>query len=438
MTHPAAEYKAAIDDLTIHPHTPSPQQVACHGGIFNEPRLIKDGCDWHVLIGHQFDFRQIFRQLAILHSITSRAMRSCRRLLAMEARNDFFSQLDLDITRIRTMCDVNTKCIDLLDGAEAEQLEVAPHQRIGYRHQLAIHDTRRLLDADVVAEGLGHLLDTIKAFKKRHRNHALRFLPVRSLQLTPHQQVELLIGATKLDIGLERHRVISLDQRIKELVNGDRLVTGVALAEIIALEHARNGVLRGEPDEVGRRELVHPGRIERHLGLCRIENLEHLGLVGLGILEYLVTRQGRPGSTFATWITNHPREIPYKEDHLMPQILKLAHLVDEHGMAQMKVGSGRIEPRLDTQRLAPLQLGDQFGLDEHFISAPLDHRQLLFNRLHGKSRTENIKGDNITRSPAIYKPHACNRPADEPFRGLPPLGFAYILDSYFRAKTPEA
>ncbi|GBC55328.1 hypothetical protein PSNTI_07790 [Stutzerimonas stutzeri] len=69
----------------------------------------------------------------------------------------------------------------------------------------------------------------------------------------------------------------------------------------------------------------------------------------------------------------------------MPELLKLAHLVDQHRVTEMKVGSRRIESSLDAQRLASLKLGNQLRLDEHLISAPLDHRQLLLNRLHGNA-----------------------------------------------------
>ena len=55
------------------------------------------------------------------------------------------------------------------------------------------------------------------------KSTAVRALADLLLQLAPHQQVELLVGATEFDIALERHRVVALDERIKELVNGDRL-----------------------------------------------------------------------------------------------------------------------------------------------------------------------------------------------------------------------
>ena len=45
----------------------------------------------------------------------------------------------------------------------------------------------------------------------------LRLLAVRALQLAAHQQVERLVGAAELDVGLDRHRVVPLQQRVQEL-----------------------------------------------------------------------------------------------------------------------------------------------------------------------------------------------------------------------------
>ena len=62
------------------------------------------------------------------------------------------------------------------------------------------------------------------------------------LQRAADQQIEFLIGAAELDVGAQRDRVIALHQRIQELVHGDRLAGLVALAEVLTLEHARDGV----------------------------------------------------------------------------------------------------------------------------------------------------------------------------------------------------
>ncbi len=131
-------------------------------------------------------------------------------------------------------------------------------------------------------------------------------------------------------------------------MDGDRLIGRVALVEIIALEHASHSVLRSQADEVGGAHLIHPGGVECHFSPGRIENLEHLGLVGLGIFENLLTSQRRTRCTLAARIANHPGEVANQEDHLVTQFLELAQLIDKHGVAQVQIRGGRIEAGLDT------------------------------------------------------------------------------------------
>ena len=80
--------------------------------------------------------------------------------------------------------------------------------------------------------------------------------PYSRMQVAADEQIEELIGAAHLDVGLQRDRVVALRERVQEFVDRDRLMRVEALAEIVALEHARQRVLRREPD--------HPVRAERH------------------------------------------------------------------------------------------------------------------------------------------------------------------------------
>ncbi len=53
--------------------------------------------------------------------------------------------------------------------------------------------------------------------------------------------------------AVERDRVVALAERVEELVDGDRLLRGKALREIVALEKAGHRVFRREPDHSRRR-----------------------------------------------------------------------------------------------------------------------------------------------------------------------------------------
>ncbi len=93
---------------------------------------------------------------------------------------------------------------------------------VGDAERLAVHLVRRVGHADVVAERLRHLALAVGPGEDRHRQDGLLGDPVRALDVAREQQVELLIGAAELDVGLDRHRVVALQQRIEQLEDRDR------------------------------------------------------------------------------------------------------------------------------------------------------------------------------------------------------------------------
>ncbi len=129
LEHPGftqRQHEGTVDDLPIHLDAAGTQEIASRRRILHQPRLIKDRGNRHILGGRQLDLRQVFRQLAILQAIAGRLVRARRRLLAMEAGDDLFGQLDLDVARIGARLDILAEAIDLIQGTEAEQLEVNP------------------------------------------------------------------------------------------------------------------------------------------------------------------------------------------------------------------------------------------------------------------------------------------------------------------------
>jgi hypothetical protein len=63
----------------------------------------------------------------------------------------------------------------------------------------------------------------------------------------------------------------------------------------------------------------------------------------------------------------------------MAQILELAHLVEQHGMAQVKVGRGRVETGLDAQRAPSRRRASSSSLDD-FVGAAADQRMASSTR----------------------------------------------------------
>ena len=236
-------------------------------------------------------------------------------------------------------------------------------------------------DADVVAEGLGHLVDAIEALEQRHRHHDLRLLAVGLLQRAPDQQVELLVGAAELHVRLHRHRVVALRERVEELVDGDRLAGLVALGEVIALEHARHRVVRGQLHDLGGGEAAQPARVEVDARAGAVEDLEHLRLVGARVRLDLLGRQRRARGVAPRGVADHPGEVPDEERDVVPELLELAHLVEQHRVPEVQVGGGRVEARLHVQRRAAPELPGEVGVGEHLARAPVQLRD-LFVQVH--------------------------------------------------------
>ena len=104
------------------------------------------------------------------------------------------------------------------------------------------------------------------------------------------------------------------------------LVSGEAVAEVVALEHARDRRLRHELDDVGRGELVEPLGVVRHLGDARVEHLEGLGRYVAGAFHHLLARQARAQIACTRRVPDHRREVADKQDDGVAEVLELAHL----------------------------------------------------------------------------------------------------------------
>ena len=72
-----------------------------------------------------------------------------------------------------------------------------------------------------------------------------------------------------------------------------------------------------------------------------------------------------------------------KNDGMTP-VLKLPHFVHQDGMAQVQIGCGGVETRLDTQRTATFELFNQFFFEQYLFRAATDFCQCLLQG-HGVS-----------------------------------------------------
>ncbi len=196
----------------------------------------------------------------------------------------------------------------------------------------------------------------------------------------------------EFDVRFQDDGVVGLRERVEEFVHGYGLAGFVAFLEIAPLEHLCDVVLRREVDPAHAAERLQPFGVEAHDRLLRVEDLENLRLVSLGVPVDLLHRQRRPRLRAAGRIADQGRERADDIHNGVPEILEVFHLPDQHGVTEVKIRSSRIEPDLHDEWLAslrePFQLRPKFrGADDVHASASeigqllvLGHRHQLYSR----------------------------------------------------------
>src|ERR1700691_3075139 len=120
-------------------------------------------------------------------------------------------------------------------------------------------------------------------------------------------------------------------------------MVATSLGESAALEHACERMSGCYLDQARSAHAAEPARIKIHARALRIKDAKDLLFIGARIALHLLGRQSRPGHGAAARIANQAGEIADQEYDLMPELLECAHLVDEHGMAEVQIRRGRIE-----------------------------------------------------------------------------------------------
>src|SRR5438270_8376873 len=128
-------------------------------------------------------------------------------------------------------------------------------------------------------------------------------------------------------------------------MDGDTLFVLEALMKILALEHPRDRDLGCKLDEVRRSEFREPSIVEIDDGFFRIQDLEHLRLVSLGILLDLFTRERRTRHRAPRRVADHPGEIADQEDDGVAEVLEMFQLADEDRVSKVEVRRGGVESR---------------------------------------------------------------------------------------------
>ena len=79
------------------------------------------------------------------------------------------------------------------------------------------------------------------------------------------------------------------------------------------------------------------------------------------LARIVLGREPRARGVASGGIADQAGEIADQEDHLVAELLELAHLVDQHRVPEVQIGRGGIESGLDLQRRAALELALQLA-----------------------------------------------------------------------------
>jgi len=158
-------------------------------------------------------------------------------------------------------------------------------------------------------------------------------------------------------------------------VHRDRQAAAIPLGEIVAFEHPGERVARGQLDHAARAERIAPFRVVADLGTGRVEHQAGLLEISTGVRLDLLAGERRPGRVAARGIADHRGEVADQEDHRVPEVLQLTHLVQHDRVAQVQVRRRGVEPELDPQRLpgplGPDELAKEVLLDQQLVAASL-------------------------------------------------------------------
>jgi hypothetical protein len=83
-----------------------------------------------------------------------------------------------------------------------------------------------------------------------------------------------------------------------------------------------------------------------------VEDFEDLGLVGFGVGVDLFAGEGLAGDVAAGGVADERGEVADEEDDLVAELLEVAQLAHEHGVAEVKIGGGGVESGFDAEGAA--------------------------------------------------------------------------------------
>ena len=248
---------------------------------------------------------------------------------------------------------------------------------VGNRHRLTEHLVGRIPDRDVVAEGLGHLVGPIGSDEERHRHDRLRGLTRPFLEITPHEQVEQLVGAADLDVGLDGNRVGPLQQRVHELDQRYRFLIAPSTGEVLPVHQTRHGDLGRHLEHICHVHRTEPFRVATNLEVVVEQQGAHHGQTCIDVSIDFLVREALARGVLAGGVAHLCGEVSEDEDGQVPLLLESAEQIEHDGPAEGDVRCRRVDAEFDAQRPAKLELTKQLTFGKCHVDGLRDRSQLL-------------------------------------------------------------
>ena len=219
----------------------------------------------------------------------------------------------------------------------------------------------------------------VEAHEQRHRERDLRLHSLGAHEVAASEQVEDLVVAAHLEVAVDDDRVVSLQHGVDELMQGDGLLVGVTVVEVLTLKDACHVELRHEVQHALQVERLQPVTVVHDGGLLGVEHLHGLFDVGLGIGLDLLLSERRTGGVTARRVTDKGGAVADDEGHFVAEVLELAHLAQRDGMAEVQVGRRGVNAELDVERRVLLELLPELVERNDLHGARRDDLELFFN-----------------------------------------------------------
>jgi len=182
------KHPVALEFLAIDKYRTTPQDIpGCRAVLYQTGQAKhRRHRDLGLPLQRHLNSWDIVRDLAERYPVTRRLVSGPGRLFIMEAGNNLFREQLFIILGVCTTSNRLTELVYLGKRPEAQQFKVTPEEIIRHGEQLGVHFARRVVDADIVPQRLGHLLDTIEPFQNS-RIHSRSRQPMAGSKFSPSQ-----------------------------------------------------------------------------------------------------------------------------------------------------------------------------------------------------------------------------------------------------------